>query len=303
MKKFSLVISVSSVVLFAASGVSGQKMALREAHAAVVEMTQEAAPPAAAVVEQKPAVQEISPTVVEEVAAETVVETKKEAVSEAAVIVEEKPAAQETSPTTVPAAQPAEEAVEAVEADQPASVRRVRPRGRYEMSAEDWDVYRAKREENLLKRAEEREARVAERYEELRKRAEEGDNYLTAHWDEMIEEAKKRREKMLEESRARQQKLLKQHDEMAKRARERQLQIAELREKLDTMSPEERRVYMDAHREQLAEILGETGEEPWGFRQGPAGPRGGYGRPYQLDPYDYGQYQYGYGRYPIPPGY
>ncbi len=300
MKKHSLVISVSSVVLFAASGVSGQKMALPEAHAAVVGMTQEAIPPAAAVVEQKPAVQETSPTVVQEVAAETVVETEKEAVSEAAVIVKEEPAAQETSPTTAPAAQPAEEAVEA---DQPASVRRVGPRGRYEMSAEDWDVYRAKREENLLKRAEEREARVAERYEELRKRAEEGDNYLTAHWDEMIEEAKKRREKMLEESRARQQKLLKQHDEMAKRARERQLQIAGLREKLDTMSPEERRVYMDAHRELLTEILGETGEEPWGFRQGPAGPRGGYGRPYQLDPYDYGQYQYGYGGYPIPPGY
>jgi len=300
MKKHSLVISVSSVVLFAASGVSGQKMALPEAHAAVVEMTQEAIPPAAAVVEQKPAVQETSPTVVQDVAAETVVETEKEAVSEAAVIVKEEPAAQETSPTTAPAAQPAEEAVEA---DQPASVRRVGPRGRYEMSAEDWDVYRAKREENLLKRAEEREARVAERYEELRKRAEEGDNYLTAHWDEMIEEAKKRREKMLEESRARQQKLLKQHDEMAKRARERQLQIAGLREKLDTMSPEERRVYMDAHRELLTEILGETGEEPWGFRQGPAGPRGGYGRPYQLDPYDYGQYQYGYGGYPIPPGY
>ena len=51
MKKHSLVISMSSVVLFAASGVSGQKMTLPEAHAAVVEVTQVAIPQAAAVEE------------------------------------------------------------------------------------------------------------------------------------------------------------------------------------------------------------------------------------------------------------
>lgn len=316
MNKHSLVISVSSVVLFAVTGTGGEKLAWSEARAAVVATTQEVTPEVAADAKEKsPAVEEVSPEVAQDVAAEPAVDAgKAPGPEEGASTAEQKPVVPTASPATAAETQPAKEAVEADKSPLP---RRVRPRGRYEMTDEDWDLYRAKREENLLKRAEEREARIAERYEYLRKRAAEGDSYLTEHWDEMLEDAKKRREKMLEESRARQQTLLKQHDEMAKRARERQLQIGELREKLDTMSPEERRVYMEAHPDLLTDILGEAGDESRSSRPTPAGPMGGYASPHRFDPYDdapypydygpypydYDQYRYGYRGYPVPPGY
>jgi len=318
MKTHSLVISVSSLVLFAVTGTVGQKMAWSEAHAAVVATTQEVTPEAAAVTEEKsPAVEEVSPEAPQDVPTEAAVDAGKAPgpeEPEAASTAEQKPVVPTASPATAAETEPAKEAVEA---GKPPLPRRVRPRGRYEMTDQDWDVYRAKREENLLKRAEEREARIAERHEYLRKRAAEGDSYLTEHWDEMLEEAKKRREKMLEESQARQQKLLKQHDEMAKRARDRQLQIAGLREKLDTMSPEERRVYVEAHPDLLTDILGEAGDESRSFRPAPAEPMGSYPSPYRFDPfddapypydsgpypYDSGPYRYGYRGYPVPPGY
>jgi colicin import membrane protein len=97
-----------------------------------------------------------------------------------------------------------------------------------------------KRMEKWLLEQEERQQRAIERHEAMRNKAEDEHNYLVQHYEEMVK--KNLQEKIDVANR---------HEEMRKQADERRKKIATFRARLDSMTPAERREFMEQNRGEL----------------------------------------------------
>ncbi|MBT8116961.1 MAG: hypothetical protein KJO66_03960, partial [Gammaproteobacteria bacterium] len=102
------------------------------------------------------------------------------------------------------------------------------------------DRDRVARMEDWLKQQEERQQHAIQRYETMRNRAEEEHNYLVQHYEDMLNKALQDRIEVANR-----------HEEMRRDAEKRRKRLAAFRVQLKDMTPEERRDYMDTHREEL----------------------------------------------------
>jgi len=109
---------------------------------------------------------------------------------------------------------------------------RKRHEARQQASAEKFDVW--------LERQEQRQEQLVKRREEMRNKAKADRDYLSEHHQELLEAALKRKDDMI-----------KRLEEVRQRAADQKAMLAAHRAAMKGMPPEERRAYINEHREEI----------------------------------------------------